>query len=242
MDDFSPSGQSTNELPEYIVDGPGPESYPLCLFSFIIQDRHIDNAVDCGGSSLHIDNTVWSVSNPQTNRDLESVGYAQLSAAYRIRVLNWLALLTCNNESRLRSSLIAGTGPDAPFVASLGLFYSRTVDRVESQYIPDGGQQQLESGDVDYSVTVYAGPPPADRPDFRYLCVPTPRSTVPLMRWWWWWLRIHARRPIAAFGLSIGYNLPGAAVNLSLSLPVLAGIYMGNITSWRDESIIKYAL
>src|SRR5690606_28664374 len=71
------------------------------------------------------------------------------------------------------------TGPDAPFVASLGLFYSRTVDRVESQYIPDGGQQQLESGDVDYSVTVYAGPPPADRPDFRYLCVPTPRSTVP---------------------------------------------------------------
>jgi ABC-type phosphate transport system substrate-binding protein len=59
---------------------------------------------------------------------------------------------------------------------------------------------------------------------------------------WWWWLRIHARRPIAAFGLSIGYNLPGAAVNLSLSLPVLAGIYVGNITSWRDESIIKYDL
>jgi hypothetical protein len=166
--DFSPSGQSSKDLPEYIVDGPGLNSYPLCLLSLLVQSRAL-TAVDCGASELHIDHIVWLITNEQAGADMESDGYASLPAAYRIRVLNWLALLTCNGERRLRSSILAGTGPNAPFMPSMGLFYGRSVDQVESQYIPDGGQSQLESGDVDYSATLNAGPPPADYPDFRYL-------------------------------------------------------------------------
>jgi hypothetical protein len=178
LDDFSPSSTDSDELERYILDGPGRDSYPLSVLALVVLKKSY-TAVACDGASLYMGELVWGITNSLILDDTEKLGYTPLTAAYRIRVLNQLATLKCNGQRLMKSSLLTGTGPRAPFFASYGLFYGQTVAGLTSQYFVGGDEDQLTLGNVDYvgSVNTAGSSAPANYPTLEYLYI-QPRQAL----------------------------------------------------------------
>ncbi len=172
LDDFSPSSTDSDELERYILDGPGRDSYPLSVLALVVLKKSY-TAVACDGASLYMGELVWGITNSLILDDTEKLGYTPLTAAYRIRVLNQLATLKCNGQRLMKSSLLTGTGPRAPFFASYGLFYGQTVAGLTSQYFVGGDEDQLTLGNVDYvgSVNTAGSSAPINYPNLEYLYI-----------------------------------------------------------------------
>jgi hypothetical protein len=172
LDDFSPSTANESELSQFIVDGGGQNSYPLSVLSIVMLKKDY-SALSCDGTSLYLNQLVWGLTNSKIGFDGESRGYTPLTSAWRTRVLNQLGTIRCNGARLLRSYLLTGTGPRAPFFASYGFFYGETVTGLSTQYSTGGGEGDLNRGNVDYVGSVSANSAMAvANPNLLFMCVP----------------------------------------------------------------------
>jgi hypothetical protein len=141
MNDFNPTDRGSNALPQWIVDGPGEQSYPLSLLAHTIQRKDYV-ADDCLGPSTFLDFVTWGLTNEQIGSSIELYGYTSLTTSFRIRVVNQLSAITCTQngvtQRSLQTSSLTGTGPLAPHMASWAFYYAKSVSSLTSQYFGDG--------------------------------------------------------------------------------------------------------
>jgi phosphate transport system substrate-binding protein len=94
MSDFATT--FSDKLTVTIVDAPGPGSWPIAGYTYLI--LHTQNMTDCVKAQKLLEYINWSLTDAAAAKAAASLGYSVLPAAIRDQVLAKLSQVTCNSQ------------------------------------------------------------------------------------------------------------------------------------------------
>jgi len=153
LQDFQPTSNKISQITRYIVDGPGKDSYPLAALIFAVTEKNWTSKV-CEMRSIVLSFLLWGLTNSYIVDAVADVNYASLPSSWSNVVVEQLATITCNGKGLLRSALIIGVGPGAPFLSSYSFFYGQTQSNLMTEYsYGDQGLEELQTGEINFVVS-----------------------------------------------------------------------------------------
>ncbi len=150
MEDFKHSISPT-DLSVNIVDGPGANSWPISMVSYITIFRDI-NKTDCTVIEELLTWISWVQLNDQAMMAASNTGHVPLTSGWKRRLIDSLGTVTCGGKEAFSSAVLIGVGGDYPAYQEWASSYAST--KFKLKYFSDSNSinatQQMIKGTLHF--------------------------------------------------------------------------------------------